>query len=121
MLFHRGYRCCSVTARRTTAWAVRASRLDRADESAQKFPVHLRSERVYIDSLPCEKFSCIFGAIDARGLDLNLLKSCGRQLAAIFLFFQRACNATDPRQHTLANFGQNFSSGDDIGNSEAPD
>ena len=75
-----------------------AGRFHGAEEGAQKFSVDLRSESVDIDSLPCEKFARVLGAIDARGLDVNLLESGGRQLAAVFALFaaRRQCNRPTP-------------------------
>ncbi len=95
------------------------ARLHGADEGAEKFAVDLWSEGVDVDSLPGEKFAGVFGAIDAGGLDCNLLEAGSGQLAAVVVFFESSGDAADPSENALANLGQDLAAGDDVGDGEA--
>src|SRR5271155_2439866 len=79
-----------VTAARTAARGLRfgVRGLDRADKRAQEFAVDLRGESFNIKPLACKKFARVFHAINARGLDVHLLKSGRGKLVAIFAFLQ---------------------------------
>src|SRR5450631_2360485 len=109
----------SVAARRPTARLLCGAWFHGAEEGAQKLSVHLRGESVDVDSLPGEKFAGVLGAIDTRGLNVNLRKASRRQFAAVVVLFQCAGNAPHPRQHALANLGQDLAPGDNVGDGEA--
>src|SRR5580692_8957717 len=89
-----------------------------ANEGAEKLAIDLWSQRVDVDSLLGEKFASVLGAIDARGLDFDLGEAGCCQLAAVVVFFQGSGDATDPGQHALADLGQNFAAGHDVGDGE---
>ena len=76
----------------------------RADECAQELAVHLRRERIHIEALTGEEFTCIFHAINAGRLDFYVRKSGGRQFGPVLRFFQCARDAPDPKQNALADF-----------------
>ena len=67
----------SATASRTAGRLLRIAWFQGAKEGAEKFSVHLRGESGDVDSLPGEKFTCIFRAINARRFDFNLLEPGG--------------------------------------------
>ena len=77
--------------------------LTRAHECTHELAVHLRRECVHIQTLFREKFSRVFNAVDTGRFDFDLLETRRGQLAAIFVFVERARYAADPQQHALAN------------------
>ena len=95
-------------------------RLDRADEGAHELAVDLRSDGIDIDALAGEKFAGIFDVIDSRRFDVNLFETGGGRFGAIFVFFQRARDTTNPQQNILADFGQDFAARDHIGDGKTP-
>ena len=62
-------------------------RLHCADERAQELAVDMGGERVHVDAFGCEKLARIFGTIDSRRLDFDLLEAGGGELTAIVIFF----------------------------------
>src|ERR1700694_604603 len=108
----------STTARRTTACLVRSLWFQRAHKCAHELFIDLRCDRVHVNARRREELSSVLDAIDSRRLDLDLLKSGGGQLPAIFIFFQSSGDATDPCQHTLTHFRRHLAARDHVGNSE---
>ena len=82
--------------------------LNRPNESAHEFAVHLRGEGIHIEALPGEKFPRVLDAVDPRGFDFDLLKSGGQKFAAVFVLFESARDAAHPQQNALANFRAAF-------------
>src|SRR5690348_8412961 len=78
-------------------------RFYRADEGAHELSVHLRSDGVNIDAMAGEEFAGVFDAIDASGFEGYLLEAGGGEGAAVFVFFQCACDTADPEENVLAN------------------
>ncbi len=81
------------------------------DEGAEELAVDMRGERVHVDTFGREKLARIFGAVDARRLNFDLLEADGGELAAIVVFFERAGHAADPQEDALADLWRDFASG----------
>src|SRR5580693_5338879 len=111
MFRHKGSAPSSAAGGSTT----RSSRFYGADEAAEKLSVDLRGVEFHGNLLTRQKFQRVFGTVDACGLNINLPESSRRQLGAVFVFFQRAGNASDPSEHALANLGQHLAAGDHVG------
>src|SRR5579859_1845678 len=107
-------------ARWSAASWLLSGRLHGANECAQDFAVDLRSHGVDINAAIAEEFAGIFGAINASRLNLNLVETRLRQLAAVILLFERARHAAYPGEHTPANFGQDFAPRHHIGDGKTP-
>src|ERR1019366_5210934 len=94
--------------------------LDGPNESTHELAVHLRRHRVHIDAFRREKLTRIFCAVDTRRLNVDLLKTCSGEFAAIFVISERPRHTPDPQKHALADFWRDCASGNDIGNRNAP-
>ena len=81
------------------------------DEGAEELAVDMRGERVHVDTFGREKLARIFGAVDARRLNFDLLEADGGELAAIVVFFECAGHAADPQEDALADLWRDFASG----------
>src|SRR5512132_941159 len=71
-------------------------------------------ERAHVNTFGREKLARIFGTVDARRLDFDLLKASGGKLGAIVVFFECAGHAADPQEHALADLGRDLAPGDDV-------
>src|SRR5256885_14169656 len=109
----------SVAAARSATRTLFCRRLYAANECAEDLSIYLRRNRVDVNSLPCEKYLGVFRAMDARGLDLHLLESRGRQLAFVIILIQCAGNAAYPGENVFPNFRKDLAPGDHIGNGES--
>src|SRR5262249_40918508 len=109
----------SIAARRPTASLPAIDWFNSSNESAEEFAINLIG--IQLDrKLPGKKLARIFGAIDSRRLDLNLLESRTGQLRLVLALIERAGNASHPGQYTLADLGQNFSARDHIRHCKPP-
>src|SRR5271154_7154868 len=90
-----------------------------ADKCARDFAVDLGGDGVRVEALAGQHFARVFGAIDAGGFDIDLLKARGCELLAIRGVLERSGDAADPRENALPYFGADFSAGDHVGNGEA--
>src|SRR6202041_450400 len=90
-----------------------------ADEGAEEFAVHLRSDGVNVETLAGKKFAGVFDAINARGFNLGFRKSSVLEFAEIIVFFESARDASDPEENALANFGKHFAARHNVGDGEA--
>src|SRR5579863_9899634 len=100
--------------RSTTNLCSRVCWLYGPNEGAQEFAIYLRCNRVDIDASRGEKFTRIFCPINSRWLDVDLLKPCCGEFAAIFVISEGPCHTPDPQKHALANFWGDCASGYDI-------
>src|SRR5437879_2028880 len=114
MFWHKGSVPSSAAGGSTT----RSRRFYRADEATEELSVDLRGVEIHGNLLARQKFQRVFGAVDACGLNINLLESSSGQLGAVFFLFQRAGNASHPGEHALANLRQHLATGDHVGYGE---
>src|ERR1700690_2937491 len=61
------------------------NRLDGPNKCAEKLPVHLRGDRVYVNALTAEKCPGIRDPVDPRRLDTDLLESRRLQLRLVLV------------------------------------
>src|SRR5260370_22025449 len=91
-IWHRLHSCevqpvfASVAARRSATRLFR-DWLRGPDERAEELSIHLRGNRVDIDSLPRQKFARIFRPADTRWFNVDLLQSGVCHLVAIVILF----------------------------------
>src|SRR5215470_11976191 len=91
---------------RTPPWSAASGfrrGLHRTHKSTDEFVINLRADGVWIKASRDKKLARLLDLVNPSGLDLNRFESSARQLFAIFVFFQRACNAPNPKLHTFAN------------------
>ena len=67
-----------------------------ANERAHEFAVHFRRDGIHIDSLAGKELAGVVDAVDARGFHFDLLEAGRRQLAAVFVLFERSGHASHP-------------------------
>src|SRR5579859_2353302 len=103
----------SVAASRAAA-GFRVQRLHGADEGAHEFSVHLRRDRIRVNSLGGKNVARILGAVDAGRLDFDLLEAGRGQLVAILDIFESAGHAANPEENVFADFGRDFAAGYDV-------
>src|SRR6476660_2360169 len=108
----------SVAAARSAARTLFCCGLYAANEGAQDFSIHLRRDLLDVNSLPSKKYLCVFRAMDARGLDSDLLESRRHQFVFVIVLIQCAGYAAYPGQNIFPNFGQDIAARDHVGNSE---
>src|SRR5215472_7915759 len=77
--------------------------LRRADKGADEFALDLRADDFGIKPGRFEEFASFPRSVNAGSFDLDRLEARAGKLFAIFVFFQRACNAPNPKLHTFAN------------------
>ena len=71
---------------------------------------HLRRDRVHVDAFAGEKLSRILDAVDAGRLNVDQVKPGVRELADVFVFFQRARDTAHPHLHAVAHLRRHFAS-----------
>jgi hypothetical protein len=94
-------------------------RLHRPHECAHELSVYLRRNRIHIDVLTGKELTSVLYAVNSGWLNLNFLEASGRELAAIFVFFEGTRNAANPQKHTLANLRRHLATGHNVGYSQA--
>src|SRR5437667_8410550 len=85
-------------------------------ECTHKFSVHLRGDRVHVNALSSKKVARIFGAVNARWLNVDLPESCRRELISVFNIFKCARHTADPQENAVPDYGSDFTSRDNVGN-----
>ena len=93
-------------------------RLDRADEGAHEFPVHLGSDRLDVDSLPRQKFAGVFGAVDAGWLQIDSARILRRSTCRDIHSPRARRRHSRPKEEHLANFGRDLPARHDVGDGE---
>src|SRR5206468_11622974 len=93
--------------------------LDGTDEGAHEAAINSGCDCIDVDALIAQKGARIIDAIDTRGFDADVFEARGVEFGAVFVFFERACNTADPKQHTLTNLREHRTSRDDVGHGEA--
>src|SRR5262249_8503246 len=80
-----------------------ASRLFSPHKRTHELPIHVRRDRLHINSCGRQDLPRVFHSIHARRFNRDLLKSRRGEFGAIFVLIQCARHAADPKQHALAN------------------
>lgn len=75
---------------------------------------------LYVDALFREEIAGVFCAVDARGLNVNLLEAGRCELGTVFVLFECPGYAANPQKNTLPDFGQHFAASDDVGHGKTP-
>src|SRR5271166_2596670 len=99
MSFHTG---CPLAATSGSAARFVSLRLHCSHESTHELAIHLRRDCVDINILAGEEFTGVFDAVDSGGFKVDVHKASGGKLAAIFVLFECAGNATNPQQDVFA-------------------
>ena len=86
------------------------------DERAHEFAVDLLGNRVYINALTSEEFTCVGYSVDPSGFDADILEACGLQLRSVFALLKGTGDTADPKLHPLPKLLGHLPSRHDIGN-----
>ncbi len=90
----------------------------RAHEGADEFVADLWCDGVGIDACGFQEFFGVVDAVDARRFNVDGFEACGGEFLLVFRVCQRACDASDPKLHALANLVRDFASNDYVGDRE---
>src|SRR5215469_3199405 len=97
----------------------RVRRFRGANKGTHELAIDLGGDHVDVEAFGSKDVFRFFGAVNARRLDLDGLKSGGRQLGAVLRFVEGSGNTADPQQNALADFGVDLAARDHVGNGKA--
>src|SRR5580704_9145486 len=107
---------CRIAAFRPAAWV---AGLGSANECAHELAFHVRSDVIHRDTGFGQEHPCVFDVVDAGRLKLYVCKAGGDQLRSIVGLFQRSGNATDPKEHALADGSRDLTAHHNVRHGEA--
>src|SRR6185437_7087762 len=102
----------SVAASRTAA--ALGCGLHCPNKCAHDFAVHLRSNRIHVNSRCRQELSRVIHSINASWFNRDLAESRHPQFRAILVFIECTGDASDPEQHAFSNLIIDLTASDNI-------